>query len=141
MVPTTMSGRIFCICFGLFGIPLLLITIADIGKFLSELITFFYKQFRKLKWKLRERSRRVALRKRAKAAGIDQSMDTDSLDLATTPDMSSEIHIPIWMVIVFLATYTACGGLLFRSLEGWEYFEAFYFLKHLLRSTYLEAPT
>lgn len=38
----THVGRMACICFALIGIPLLLITIADIGKFLSEFLYYIY---------------------------------------------------------------------------------------------------
>ena len=38
MTPTTDPGRIFTVFFGLIGIPLMFITAADIGKFLSEIV-------------------------------------------------------------------------------------------------------
>ena len=47
-VPTTFWGRVACIVFALFGIPLLLVTIADMGKFLSEFLSMLYKQYRRL---------------------------------------------------------------------------------------------
>lgn len=52
LVPTTTSGRIACIIFALFGIPLLLVTIADIGKFLSEFLSFLYRSYRAFKRKV-----------------------------------------------------------------------------------------
>ncbi|VDM76829.1 unnamed protein product [Strongylus vulgaris] len=52
LVPTTTSGRVACIIFALFGIPLLLVTIADIGKFLSEFLSFLYKSYRAFKRKV-----------------------------------------------------------------------------------------
>lgn len=42
LVPVTFKGRIFCIFYALFGVPLILITVADIGKFLSENIVWLY---------------------------------------------------------------------------------------------------
>lgn len=37
LVPVTMPGRVICTIFGLFGIPLMLVTIADVGSFLGNL--------------------------------------------------------------------------------------------------------
>ena len=45
LVPVTFRGRIFCIFYALFGVPLILITVADIGKFLSENIVWLYKLY------------------------------------------------------------------------------------------------
>ncbi|KAH7728145.1 Twik (KCNK-like) family of potassium channelsalpha subunit 17 [Aphelenchoides avenae] len=42
LTPTTDLGRIFTVFYGLLGIPLMFITAADIGKFLSELVIRFY---------------------------------------------------------------------------------------------------
>lgn len=38
VTPTTDPGRVFTVFFGLLGIPLMFITAADIGKFLSEIV-------------------------------------------------------------------------------------------------------
>uniref|UniRef100_A0A1I7ZJX8 Ion_trans_2 domain-containing protein n=1 Tax=Steinernema glaseri TaxID=37863 RepID=A0A1I7ZJX8_9BILA len=51
LVPATQLGRYACIAFALFGIPLLLVTIADIGKFLSDFLSFLYRNFRAFKRK------------------------------------------------------------------------------------------
>nr|CAD2176233.1 unnamed protein product [Meloidogyne enterolobii] len=48
-VPVTRIGRIACISFSLFGIPLTLVTIADLGKFLSEHLVWLYGKWLKLK--------------------------------------------------------------------------------------------
>ncbi|KAE9417073.1 hypothetical protein Angca_006441, partial [Angiostrongylus cantonensis] len=48
-VPVTNVGRIVCIMFSLFGIPLTLVTIADLGKFLSEHLVWMYGNYLKMK--------------------------------------------------------------------------------------------
>lgn len=45
VAPMTLHGRMFCLAYGLFGVPLILITVADIGKFLSEHIVWMYCQY------------------------------------------------------------------------------------------------
>ncbi|ETN72080.1 Ion channel [Necator americanus] len=135
LVPTTTSGRIACIIFALFGIPLLLVTIADIGKFLSEFLSFLYKSYRSFKRKIRKQSRRISLHYRSsshshtsetgssKAGSLNlQEMDSDS-----ESSMEDELRIPVFMVLFVLLAYTAIGGFLFQSWEGLQYFEAFYF--------------
>lgn len=42
MTPSTDPGRIFTVFFGLVGIPLMFITAADIGKFLSGIVIRSY---------------------------------------------------------------------------------------------------
>lgn len=42
VTPSTDPGRIFTVFFGLVGIPLMFITAADIGKFLSEVVIRSY---------------------------------------------------------------------------------------------------
>ena len=42
MTPLTDAGRIFTVFYGLLGIPLMFITAADIGKFLSDLVIKTY---------------------------------------------------------------------------------------------------
>lgn len=68
LVPVTTHGRIGCILFALLGIPLLLVTIADIGKFLSEFLSFLYRTYRVFKRKVSLRLQMLTLRKFPHAA-------------------------------------------------------------------------
>lgn len=42
LVPRTLFGKLFCMAYALFGIPLTLISIADLAKFLSNIIYDLY---------------------------------------------------------------------------------------------------
>jgi hypothetical protein len=67
LVPVTWKGRMFCVSYALFGVPLILITVrdasnrnlgvavkvADIGKFLSENIVWLYTRYAKAKRRCR----------------------------------------------------------------------------------------
>lgn len=52
LVPITPTGRVFCIGFALVGIPLLLVTIADIGQFLSEFLNYLHQAIRSFEQKV-----------------------------------------------------------------------------------------
>ncbi|GMT26169.1 hypothetical protein PFISCL1PPCAC_17466 [Pristionchus fissidentatus] len=53
VAPRTFEGRLFVIFYGLVGIPFTLLAIADLGKFLSEIMYSCSKGFRKLRKKVR----------------------------------------------------------------------------------------
>ncbi|VBB34901.1 unnamed protein product, partial [Acanthocheilonema viteae] len=63
ITPKTFAGQIFCIFFSAFGVPLTLLTIADLGKFISEIIFACNDRF---SVQLKRFWRRNSLRKRFK---------------------------------------------------------------------------
>ncbi|EFO14477.2 hypothetical protein LOAG_14041 [Loa loa] len=53
IVPVTSYGRIACVIFALFGVPLAIITIGDVGKFLSECIIWLYNKMKRSRCSLK----------------------------------------------------------------------------------------
>lgn len=110
LVPATFEGRIFCICYGLFGVPLILITVADLGKFLSEHIIWLYGRYSDVKRKFRERLKRRFSRKESVkievigAEGeVTEEVDDDKLGIY------DYVSIPVTLVLLILVGYTALG--------------------------------
>lgn len=119
-VPITPQGRLMCILFSLFGIPLTLVTIADLGKFLSENLIWLYGKYLNFKHYL---FRRVEMRREGrehvcvscKHAGLNPNMQ-----------IVEENKIPSMVVFAILVLYTALGGVLMSHLENWTFFTSFY---------------
>ncbi|VDM58909.1 unnamed protein product [Angiostrongylus costaricensis] len=136
LVPTTTSGRVACIIFALFGIPLLLVTIADIGKFLSEFLSFLYKSYRAFKRKIRKQSRRISHHYRSSSQS--HASDNGSSKAATKPNTEKNITELLNVQAGSLNLQEMDSGSessmedelripVFMSWEGLQYFEAFYF--------------
>uniref|UniRef100_A0AC34QH24 Potassium channel domain-containing protein n=1 Tax=Panagrolaimus sp. JU765 TaxID=591449 RepID=A0AC34QH24_9BILA len=119
-VPITKAGRLACILFSLFGIPLTLVTIADLGKFLSEHLIWLYGNYLKIKHYL---CRRVEHRKEKHEHVCEQCQNR-----GISPHMLpvEEQKIPAVLVLSILMLYTALGGVLMSHLEPWSFFTSFY---------------
>lgn len=87
MAPKTHEGRLFCILYGLIGIPFTLLAIADLGKFLSEMLdgwqkacTKFYKRVRQKAMGLRKSiSKSESLRKMATGSIRSKGVSVEEL--------------------------------------------------------------
>uniref|UniRef100_A0A914CDJ7 Potassium channel domain-containing protein n=1 Tax=Acrobeloides nanus TaxID=290746 RepID=A0A914CDJ7_9BILA len=124
VTPTTDPGRIFTVFFGLLGIPLMFITAADIGKFLSEVVIRSYAKILELfswiasildaiKDYLTDAddesidSRQRKLRRRRRRAPIDPEED----------DEDERLQLPIVSYFALIVGYCAIGSLLFNTFE------------------------
>ncbi|KHJ94040.1 Ion channel [Oesophagostomum dentatum] len=125
IVPATSSGRIACVVFALFGAPLAIITIGDLGKFLSECTIWLYKEMKKVKALLRAQWRRFRGLSKENQDAESQSSSAHSLDWEDL--VMDKTEVPVFMVFTILLLYIAFGGILFSFLEGWTYMDAFYY--------------
>ncbi|CEF69984.1 Potassium channel subfamily K member 18 [Strongyloides ratti] len=91
IVPRTNQGRIACLLYALIGIPLILVTIADMGRFLSGGIIFLYNFLRKLFYRTIRKiykcfrlifccksCRYICKRTRSKNTDVPKSLEDDS---------------------------------------------------------------
>ncbi|ULU04086.1 hypothetical protein L3Y34_017112 [Caenorhabditis briggsae] len=128
IVPVTPLGRLACVLFALFGAPIAIITIGDLGKFLSECTIWLYKHMRKGSARMETAWRRFR--------GLEDSIN-DDLESASKNQESSILdmemdeidksEVPVLMVFTIILLYIAFGGILFSILEDWSYMDAFYY--------------
>ncbi|KAK0395640.1 hypothetical protein QR680_001369 [Steinernema hermaphroditum] len=129
IVPVTPYGRITCVIFALFGAPLAIITIGDLGKFLSECTIWLYKKLRKLRKFINIRYKRWRLRKSGVVIEAEEdSSSQSSRSRLEWDDLSMDkTEVPVLLVFAILLLYIAFGGILFAFLESWTYMDAFYY--------------
>ncbi|PAV56078.1 hypothetical protein WR25_06634 [Diploscapter pachys] len=126
----TIAGRIMCVVFALFGAPLAIITIGDLGKFLSECTIWLYRHMQKLHRRLQ---RKFFLLRDGKEsvedleAASSHSSSRSQIDLAEWINEADKTEVPVYIVFSILLLYIAFGGILFSFLEKWTYMDAFYF--------------
>lgn len=124
----TVSGKIACIIFALIGAPLAIITIGDLGKFLSECTIWFYCKMQLYKKRIRKYWKMWKRRKAGVVVEYDQPDSPKSpTDLKSWEDELDKEDVPVFLVFIILLLYIAFGGVLFSVLESWTYVDAFYF--------------
>ncbi|CAD5235754.1 unnamed protein product [Bursaphelenchus xylophilus] len=133
--PLTDLGRIFTVIYGLLGIPLMFITAADIGKFLSDLVIRFYaKCLAVYEWvgKVWEAMRNYIM-----------DVDDDSIDSRKyherrkrnrNPDDDDDdeerLQLPIVSYFALVVSYCSLGSLLFNWWEKgpiWSFIHGLFF--------------
>ncbi|VDK87205.1 unnamed protein product [Litomosoides sigmodontis] len=121
LVPVTFHGRMFCIVYALFGVPLILLTIADIGKFLSENIVWLYAKYTKAK-KCKEKRTTVCM-----TSAVVGEINANAKDELLRCGLEQYISIPILLIVGVLLGYITVGAVLLALWEQWDFFSGFYF--------------
>uniref|UniRef100_A0A915A4Y1 Potassium channel domain-containing protein n=1 Tax=Parascaris univalens TaxID=6257 RepID=A0A915A4Y1_PARUN len=129
IVPVTPYGRIACVVFALFGAPLAIITIGDLGKFLSECTIWLYKKMKKARNILSYRFRKWRLWRSGVVTEVEEDMPSESEQSTLDWDdlVMDKTEVPVLLVFAILLLYIAFGGVLFAVLESWTYMDAFYY--------------
>uniref|UniRef100_A0AC34QEE7 Potassium channel domain-containing protein n=1 Tax=Panagrolaimus sp. JU765 TaxID=591449 RepID=A0AC34QEE7_9BILA len=137
LTPTTDAGRIFTVFFGLLGIPLMFITAADIGKFLSDIVIRFYGTMLSIiSWVASV----VDAIKDYIRGSDDESIDSREIRRKRkrrTTDGDSEnedeeerLQLPIYSYFALVIGYCSLGSLLFNAFEKgaiWSYIHGVFF--------------
>lgn len=125
LVPVTPSGRMFCIFYALFGVPLILITVTDLGKFLSEHIVWLYTRYTHAKRRFRDRL--LGENKNSDAARDEANRRNMKAQLLSLELGLNNVSIPITLIAAIIGGYMSIGAILLTILEHWALFDGFYF--------------
>uniref|UniRef100_A0A914V684 Potassium channel domain-containing protein n=1 Tax=Plectus sambesii TaxID=2011161 RepID=A0A914V684_9BILA len=110
--PRTTTGRLFCVLFGLVGIPIVMITLANFGKYLHEMVPKLRNTLKKLA------SERVQRRNSVMNVEIDKQQEEED----------AEFEMTSMTLIVMLVVYVAVGAALLPLLNGqFDFLNGIYF--------------
>ncbi|KRZ63415.1 Uncoordinated protein 58 [Trichinella nativa] len=130
--PVTDGGKVFAIAFALVGIPLMFITAADIGKFLSEtfqrVCVWSNRLYRAFLSNFSRKDKEVNQNRRLSASEKNTIFD-DLADEANEDELGSDsLWFPIGAYVFLMCLYCSIGALLFCSFEdNWGFIHAFHF--------------
>ncbi|XP_003371897.1 TWiK family of potassium channels protein 7 [Trichinella spiralis] len=123
VVPMTAEGRLLCIIFALFGCPLAIITIGNLGKFLSETVVFLYNKIQRGKMLL---MKNIAIRFPL-LKGLNNYDNFETTSLTYEDIVVDDTGISAFFVLSIFVFYNAAGALLFTSMERWSFMDSLYF--------------
>ncbi|CAK9302433.1 unnamed protein product [Gordionus sp. m RMFG-2023] len=115
ITPETLYGRIFCMIYAVFGIPLLLLVVADLGTLFAKLIHFLWVKFSSTVEKNAVSVLRMGnneLRKITKRIKVPKR----------------NLKLPIYAALLLMGLYMAAGAGSFLLWEDWTFFDSFYFV-------------
>ncbi|KAK0410963.1 hypothetical protein QR680_005411 [Steinernema hermaphroditum] len=132
--PDSFIGRLFCVVYILFGIPLYLITMADLAKFCTEAINRIYTEVLKIKFQLTRRYRRwKSGRRRRDSVRIGEVIIAGGEDevaefLWTHLENTQFVEVPFMLIYAIFLSYVAFASYTIASIEEWSTYEGFYFV-------------
>uniref|UniRef100_A0A0R3QS28 Uncoordinated protein 58 n=1 Tax=Brugia timori TaxID=42155 RepID=A0A0R3QS28_9BILA len=119
-------GKVFAVAFALVGIPLMFITAADIGKFLSETLLRFVSNWNKMSHKMKQ----ILFRKRYMRRKSSQSTSghSDVIDIFGVEGSDGKLWFPIGAYVSCICLYCSMGSAMFINWErSWSFLHAFHF--------------
>ena len=138
MTLTYMSGgRLFCLIFGIIGIPLMLSVLANIGSLMAEGCEYLWSANKQRVRRLGQLLRIVQSKKKKEAVATDEeNNETEKKDEDEEEEEEDELSSSgglIGNILTFVGTvatlgiFFALGALLLTFFEDWSFFDAFYF--------------
>ncbi|GFO37726.1 potassium channel subfamily k member 4 [Plakobranchus ocellatus] len=104
IVPKTPGGKVACMFYGLVGIPIMLLCLANIGGFLATCFRFLW-----------QHSRHLCL--------VKEKKDDQEGELG----VNGKVRVPMSLTLLTLFLYVLTGAFLFSGWENWSFLDGSYF--------------
>jgi len=115
LVPISRQGRAFCIGYSMIGVPLLLITTANLGKFLSALVNAAYVRYVGTKGRLLDWCRRRFRLQPSTVAPLDMDDAEQVVSyIWQNIEQVQYIRVPASLLLAIVIAYACTGGLLMK---------------------------
>ena len=146
IAPATSLGRILTMLYGLIGIPLCLIVLAELGKFFTIFLKFLWSFIRRFFYtgqckkvrktitvqKLTEAIEKVESRMKRPGEptlATSESLETIEVEGEVEYEIDDEFDLPPLVAIIITIIYIFSGALMYMQWEkDWDYLDAFYFI-------------
>uniref|UniRef100_A0A0N4Z3Y1 Uncoordinated protein 58 n=1 Tax=Parastrongyloides trichosuri TaxID=131310 RepID=A0A0N4Z3Y1_PARTI len=113
-------GKVFAVVFALVGIPLMFITAADIGKFLSETLLKFVNNWNRMTRQCKRYIRRKSLQ--------EANGNLETLEMLGIDGAEEKLWFPIGAYVGCICLYCSMGSAMFINWERtWSFIHAFHF--------------
>ena len=113
IAPVTFYGRLFCLLFGIIGIPFTLSVVADVGGILATLVSRLWDT---QGTRLKSAAERLARKRTKEEEELDEDEDWFDGNLATA-------FLALFLLFLFLSF----GAWIFSLSEDWSFIDSFYF--------------
>uniref|UniRef100_A0A7E4W139 Uncoordinated protein 58 n=1 Tax=Panagrellus redivivus TaxID=6233 RepID=A0A7E4W139_PANRE len=126
----TETGKVFSVIFAFIGIPLMFITAADIGKFLSETLLKSVNYYNRMSRKFKDLIMRIFCHRKYVRRKSMQSASgqIDALGAFGLDGSEENLWFPIGAYVGCISLYCTMGSGMFINWErGWSFIHAFHF--------------
>ncbi|ETN81706.1 fibronectin type III domain protein [Necator americanus] len=119
VAPNTFGGRLFGVIYCLIGIPLTLVTVANVAKFISETIFLIHYELWKYwcRWKAKRKGQELT----------NEPLFAEDEDEQEILDRVKLVRFPPIVVFLFVFLYGLFASYIIQRKEQWSYVESMYF--------------
>ncbi|VDD83069.1 unnamed protein product [Mesocestoides corti] len=124
VVPVTKFGRLATIFYGLFGIPMMLLFLANLGSLMADVFRIAYK---KICCRFARDRKQESEKGDPPTWGHGEFVHNPGWTLRVRKE-SRSVRIPVWLILCSFFLYLFMGAMIFAYWENWTFLDAMYFV-------------